>query len=494
MVRSPHRLFCLYPSRIIWPVKRLHRKYGAFLSALILCLGLVCSGTPQLWANDLQTQDDSTGIFGLAAKHPSVVRQPVQVSEKVRRSLFEHPALQAGRARTCQALYRLGLNRAESRPQISGSISGQRHLFGHYKASNNTDKDSAEARGVSERELNVYDIEINVRHKLWDWHVTDNRIRSEQLSHEVEQLRLELGLSEQLLQLLTLSVRIHLFSDLLALNRETVANLGPHIEAIEAQGEAGFVRLADVRRARLLLLDADIAQKEAENSLRQTTEELQTRFRLSVDEALRLLDQFLSVRATGLLTKPIESLKSVQAIELQVRQSVHDIEAIDAELWPVLNLNIDSTLFDIADFESEYEILGRLSLSMPLYDGGSNKARLSEASWRLRELGQDKRRQLQDVENELTDIAQQYSDIRSLIRDLQTRSQAAEERLSSLLALSASAEVQRISIAEAYLERRSTQERLLNNRATLELLRINNLHQLDELNQLLKMNVGDGTC
>lgn len=150
--------------------------------------------------------------------------------------------MQAGRARTCQALYRLGLNRAEARPQISGSITGQRQLFGHYKVSNNTDKDSAEARGVSDRELNVYDIEVSLRHKLWDWHVTDNRIRSEQLSHEAEQLNLDLNLSEQLLQLLTLSIRIHLFTEVVHLNHQTVQDLTPHIEAIEAQA-----RLAQAR-------------------------------------------------------------------------------------------------------------------------------------------------------------------------------------------------------------------------------------------------------
>ena len=150
--------------------------------------------------------------------------------------------MQAGRARTCQALYRLGLNRAEARPQISGSITGQRQLFGHYKVSNNTDKDSAEARGVSDRKLNVYDIEVSLWHKLWDWHVTDNRIRSEQLSHEAEQLNLDLNLSEQLLQLLTLSIRIHLFTEVVHLNHQTVQDLTPHIEAIEAQ-----TRLAQAR-------------------------------------------------------------------------------------------------------------------------------------------------------------------------------------------------------------------------------------------------------
>ncbi len=493
MYRSPLLLLYFLQNSLailVWHLSQIPRLIVSVIFMGLLT-GLFMTSTA---AQNTQANTDAASPFGLTVRQGAVIARPIAVSVAVQRSLFDHPAMQAGRARTCQALYRLGLNRAEARPQISGSISGQRQLFGHYKSSNNTDKDSAEARGVSERELNVYDVEVNLRHKIWDWHVTDNRIRSEQLAHETERLRLDLNLSEQLLQLLTLSIRLHLFSEVLSLNQQTVDELTPHIEAIEAQGEAGFVRLADVRRARLLLLDAEIALKEAENNLRQTREELQTRFRLSEEEALALLDQFLAVRPAALLSKPIETLKSVQAIELQVRQSVHDIEAIDAELLPVLDLNIDSTLFDIADFESEYEVLGRLSLSMPLYDGGSNQARLSEASWRLRELGQDKRRQLQDVENELVDILQQYNDTISLMRDLDERARAGAERLESLLALAATADVQRITIAEALLERRSTKERLMNNQATLELLRANNLHQLDELNRYLNMTVGDGTC
>ena len=63
----------------------------------------------------------------------------------------------------------------------------------------------------------------------------------------------------------------------------------------------------------MLLLDAEIALKEAENNLRQSKEELQTRFRLSEEEALLLLDQFLAARPPALLSKAIETLKSVQA-------------------------------------------------------------------------------------------------------------------------------------------------------------------------------------
>ena len=69
------------------------------------------------------------------------------ISDKIRFSLLDHPSIQTGRARTCQAIHRLGIQHAESRPQVSGHINSERQLFGHFKSSNNQgDRDRAEAR------------------------------------------------------------------------------------------------------------------------------------------------------------------------------------------------------------------------------------------------------------------------------------------------------------------------------------------------------------
>lgn len=478
------------------------RRYFAIsiLSRSAMILGLSLAAMPSLTqAQTVQTtlsgeeiSDTNTGDANTGDANTG--RADVRVSERVRRSLSEHPALQSGRARICQSLYRLGITRAETRPQVSGSIDSQRQLLGHFKASNNTDRDSSEARRIPENELNVYDLKVSLRQKVWDWHVSNNRIRSEQLTYEVERIRLDLTLSEQLLQLLTLSTRIDLYQKIVRLNRMAINDITPHIEAVEAQGEAGIARFVDVRKIRLLLLDAEIALKEAENNHLQAVESLKTRFRLRPDDARLLLEQFFLARPHQLVNKSTQTVNAVHAIELQVRKSVHDVEAIDAELWPVLNLNIDGTMFDVGDFESEYEVTGQMSLTMPLYDGGSNKARLSEASWRLRELGQDKRRQIQDTENEMTEITQQFTDVSILIADLEGKLVSLGERLVSLTVLSESSDIPRISIVEAILESRVSQERLLTNLATLEILRANNLHFTDELSVVMNIPSGERTC
>ena len=46
----------------------------------------------------------------------------------IEQSLLQHPQVAEANARVCQAIHRLGLNKAEARPQISLSISGGRQL------------------------------------------------------------------------------------------------------------------------------------------------------------------------------------------------------------------------------------------------------------------------------------------------------------------------------------------------------------------------------
>ena len=204
------------------------------------------------------------------------------ISDKIRFSLLDHPSIQTGRARTCQAIHRLGIQHAESRPQVSGHINSERQLFGHFKSSNNQgDRDRAEARGLNRQESNVYDLEVSLRHTLWDWHVTDNRVKAHQIAYDVERLPLSISLSEQVVSLLKAALRLDLYAEQVAHSKQAIADMTPYIQAIEAQGEAGFVRLVDVRRARLVLLDEEIRLREAETAFAQTVEDIFTQFRLA---------------------------------------------------------------------------------------------------------------------------------------------------------------------------------------------------------------------
>jgi hypothetical protein len=61
---------------------------------------------------------------------------PEAALSAISRSLHQHPDVTAANARVCQAIHRLGLSRAQSRPQISLSINGGRQLLEWIKGQN----------------------------------------------------------------------------------------------------------------------------------------------------------------------------------------------------------------------------------------------------------------------------------------------------------------------------------------------------------------------
>ena len=128
MYRSPLLLFYFLRNRITMFSRHLIAACGftTFIGTLF-CLPLAAISqtsvlqTSDLQASGLQASGSPAVSFrgsdsGLSVRNPAIIDQPVQLSEAVRHSLSEQPTMQAGRARTCQALYRLGLNRAEARP------------------------------------------------------------------------------------------------------------------------------------------------------------------------------------------------------------------------------------------------------------------------------------------------------------------------------------------------------------------------------------------
>ncbi len=95
-------------------------------------------------------------------------------------------------------------------------------------------------------ENKVFDLDVTLRYALWDWDRGDNRVASHELTYAVNQMELEIALSDQLKSLLFMSLRLNLYEQLLGLHRQIITDIKPHIEAIEAQGAAGVIRMADV--------------------------------------------------------------------------------------------------------------------------------------------------------------------------------------------------------------------------------------------------------
>ena len=78
------------------------------------------------------------GIGAVLGPVASAAEAPVQDAAlpAISRSLHQHPDVTAANARVCQVIHRLGLSWAQSRPQISLSITGGRQLLERMKGQN----------------------------------------------------------------------------------------------------------------------------------------------------------------------------------------------------------------------------------------------------------------------------------------------------------------------------------------------------------------------
>lgn len=77
---------------------------------------------------------------------------------------------------------------------------------------------------------------------------------------------------------------------------------------------------------------------------------------------------------------------AARALRLQLATTTHEERQIKGSRYMQIDGVLDGTMFDLADYEDEYELVGRLEFRMPLYDGGTAAARLRETAWRAREL------------------------------------------------------------------------------------------------------------
>ena len=96
------------------------------------------------------------------------------------------------------------------------------------------------------------------------------------------------------------------------------------------------------------------------------------------------------------------------AIRLRTREVTHEAAQIRGSRYPKLDGVIEGTIFDMTDYEDEYEVVGKVEITMPLYDGGTARARLRETAWRENELKSSLEAMTRDHNREMEGLAHQF--------------------------------------------------------------------------------------
>ena len=435
-----------------------------------------------------QTDSDITNTT-----HDNMSVDTQMASEAVRAAIFGHPGVQTSQAKVCQALYSLGLSRATKRPRVTGEINGAGHLTSNFNRKKR-DRDFSSARGFRIGDDRVFDLEVTLRQTLYDWQRTQRRITAGELRYAANRLELSQETAQQLYDLTRLALRADLYQEIAGRQMVLLNELSIEMTALEAQGAAGVIRLADVRRARLILLDTEIKLQQSQLNAERVQSELASNFELSAPDISDWLSLYRTIAPEILLSSDPRTAREARILSLRSEAAQQDFEEISAERYPQLSGVLEGTLFDLRDYEDEFQMIGRLEFSMPLYDGGSNKARRQEARWRVRELETMRAREIQDKRTQLAELQLSYSDGEDKIHQQIAQRTTLENRLMSLRALIGREGVTRFDVMQALVERADIDVQQITTERELEGNRLTSLFLADQLASKLAFEVGENRC
>ena len=448
------------------------------------------------------------------------------LAAEVARSLIQHPEVSEANARVCQAIHRLGLSKAEARPKFDLSITGGRQVLERIKGqSGRPDRRGAseaggyrsvprtfanpfgreavpdeEVSGAHRRDYahrsrnNIYDGTVSVRYNLIDWGQNSSAIEVQRLRHQVAQLEARATLADRSFQLLSLAIRLAMIEQSLVAQQQAADLIADEVASIEARVRAGAGRLAELREAKLLQLDADIAINRTSAERDLFIERLSLEYDLSVDDAAHYLQVYLQNRPEPLqFLEPAETSQA-RALRLQIASADYEERQIKGSRYMQIDGVAEGTVFDLADYEDEYEVIARLEFRMPLYDGGTASARLRETAWRSRELESAVQKQHREHAGDSELAALQFRQIDRQIEEESARLGELESRLTSVQARQGQTVVAPLAIANLHLQIGRAKTRLIELRMEREEVRGRALFLAEELAAVLQLKFGENGC
>lgn len=443
------------------------------------------------------------------------------LSESVRLALFNHPEISEANARVCQAIHRLGLGRALRRPQVNLTVSGGQQLFDRIrqdkgrsvpttiKVRNQTidssrtvyersqkDRDAgAKHRQYKRHEKEgVYDATVSLRYNLIDWGSSKSDIEAKKLDHKVSQIDAKGILSERSFQLLTTSIRLAMYDELLVEHKQAQAQIAKQIESVQARVESGVGRVSDLRAAKLIGLDLEIAASRLQSQREQVIESLDIDLGLSPSDAKHLFTLYMERRPLSLATIDATQTEKAHALRLQIEAVDFEQRQIKTSKYMRIDGVLDATIFDLRDYEDEYELVGKLEFKMPLYDGGAARARLREATWRQSEIKASLDKLHRGHGNETSRNLLRFEELNKEIGEQSDRLVELDARLSSLQARQGRTVTSPLEMAGVMVDINQAKTTLIQARMEQEGVRSSALFIAEKLDDVLDLNLGENGC
>lgn len=419
----------------------------------------------------------------------------VAPQEILREVILRHPEITSASARACYASYTLNATRAKAAPQLSGTLESNRSVLSSVDYSEaGTDTRVRERAFNKAAYNNAVDVVLRLNKPLWDAGKLDYDISADEYNYTANLLRRQDAMSRLLLDLVIATTNLEYANRRLSVYTALVEEIAPHIETIEARVEAGVARFELLRQVKIIALDAEFERRAAENDQFLAQQNLTNQFTVSAQNSTDIFGLFAQNRSRDLSLTSAETALTVRIFDLEAQRAAAQNQSIVAEKKPQINLTLDTRFFDLNKFGQEYEVIGGIGLTMPLYDGGANAARQQQTAQSVREALSQRRAEIRNINTEYQRFRQVFADNVEVRKQLQDKKAAQIERKESLLTISDRADVSVLELISLMVELASTAVQLDRSALDNEILFARKMHYADELLSALGFDKGDVTC
>lgn len=313
-----------------------------------------------------------TGLFlSFASSAPALASE----DSEARAAIANHPSIVQLRSDVCRTYAQADIARAGTYPQVSLRVNGGSPLLGRFE------RFETERRRFDDTPV---DAVVGVRQNLMDWGVADSSIKIAETNREIARIDVVVEIDRQAADLLSLIVRYRELEQ----HRLLYEDLQKELEIITARIEegvnAGALTITDLREIKISNLDIEVAYLQLVREIDILKADLGDRYKLTIEQALPFLIKYESLAPAEIPNKKSHDVLEVRKLDLRKRVHDYEIQRLNAQRKPAISGILDTHIYDVDGNNGEYEVVGRLELSVPLYDGGSNKASRRESEWQGR--------------------------------------------------------------------------------------------------------------
>ena len=327
-----------------------------------------------------------------------------------------------------------------------------------------------------------------------DWGQNTNKIEAGKLGHEVARIDAVGVLRERSHEVLRLALVLERLNAVIDVHQTNFDLVNREVDAVRARVEAGAGRLSDLREAQLVALDQEILINRAMAERDQVVEHLETEYDFRVEEAADLAVVFLLNRPVDLTILPADRTDKAHALLLRIRQVDYEAAEIRGSRYPQFDAVIEGTIFDMTDYEDEYEVVGKLEMKVPLYDGGTARARLRETAWRSRELSSSIDALVRVHDREMEGLAQRFTQLQREETEALARRDELRARYRSLRERQGQTVSSPLAVARLQAEIGGSLARLTEIRSDREIVRARALFVAEQLDVILGLSLEESSC